>query len=109
MDRGKLLRVARFHRVGSTSERNFSGMIKHLFNSKTITTASAETVVIGIKLIDAEGHWLRTGGLVLALVSAVILTISWASHSANERPAQATAAPARKHNRRNRVRVSRAD
>ncbi len=84
-------------------------MIKNFFNSKTIATASAETVVIGIKLIDAEGHWLRTGGLLLALASAVILTVGWVNHGNNESPARIAPAPARKHNRRNRSRVSRAN
>ena len=84
-------------------------MIKNFLNSKTIATASAETVVIGIKLIDAEGHWLRTGGLLLALVSAIILTIGWANHGKNETTAPAFTAPARKYNRRNRARVLRAD
>ena len=84
-------------------------MIKNFLNSKTIATASAETVVIGIKLLDAEGHWLRTGGLMLALVSAVILTISWANHGKDESPARIVTPPARKHSRPNRSRVSRAN
>jgi len=84
-------------------------MIKNFFSSKIIATASGETIVIGLKLADAEGHMLRTAGLALAIISASALFVCWAIHSKNESPAQATAAPARKHNRRNRARVTRAD
>ena len=87
-------------------------MIKSFFNCKIIATASAETVVIGLKLVDAEGHLLRSAGLALAIVSAMTLIICWAMHGKNE--ATTTAMPVktasqRRYSRRNRSRVSRAD
>jgi hypothetical protein len=84
-------------------------MIKNFFSSKIIATASGETVVIGLKLGDAEGFHLRLAGIILAMFSAAILLICWISHSKNEGSALTTPAPARKHNRRNRSHVSRAN
>ena len=72
-------------------------MIKNFLTSKIIATAAAETVVIGLKLIDAEAHLLRTAGLMLATISATILVIGWASHGQTE----AIAAPSMKHSRKN--------
>ena len=87
-------------------------MIKNFLNSKTIATASAETVVIGLKLVDAEGHLLRSAGLTLAFISAATLIICWAMHGKNEAATAAVpvkTAGHRRHSRPNRSRVSRAN
>ena len=76
-------------------------MIKSFLTSKIIATASAETIVIGLKLVDAEGHLLRTAGLVLATISATVLVIGWANHGKNEPTAALSPVKSAKRSRKN--------
>lgn len=76
-------------------------MIKSFLTSKIIATASAETIVIGLKLVDAEGHLLRTAGLVLATISATVLVLGWANHGKNEPTATLSPVKSAKRSRKN--------
>lgn len=77
-------------------------MIKNFLTSKIIATASTETTVIGLKLIDAGGHGLHTAGLILAIVSATILIMGWATHGKNEAGTAAKVAGPGRRSRRSR-------
>ena len=83
-------------------------MIKKIITSKITATATSETVVIGLKLIDAEAHFLKIFGIGLALVSASILLLCWANHTESAAPVAALVPVAstkrtRKNSRRSRA------
>jgi hypothetical protein len=79
------------------------GMIKKIISSKLTATATSETIIIGLKLLDAEGHLLKMFGTGLALVSGIILLLCWVNHTEAATPTHIPV-PAKMatHNRRNR-------
>ena len=83
-------------------------MIKKIITAKTTSTIVSETIVIGLKLVDSEGHLLKMCGTGLALLSATLLLICWANHGESAAPVStpshvAAAKRTRKNSRRSRA------
>ena len=78
-------------------------MIKKIIRAKITSTITAETTVIGLKLVDAEGHFLKMFGTSLAVISAMILLICWAAHAKSEPATAHTLKHSRKNSRRSRA------
>ncbi len=61
-------------------------MIKNILSSKVTSTASAQFVVFGLKMLDS--HTLRLAGICLCAASLAILIYGWQlSHKAETAPA----------------------
>jgi len=82
-------------------------MIKKIIGAKITSTITTETIVIGLKLVDSEGHLLKMFGTGLALLSATLLLVCWANHGESTVTAAAPATVATTKRARKNARSSR--
>jgi len=71
---------------------------------KIVATATPECAALGFRLVESHSHAMRLGGITLASVSLLALSLIWVRHALHADAAIQPIRPASKTQRRNHAR-----
>jgi len=72
--------------------------------SRIVATATPECAALGFRLVESHSHAMRLGGITLASVSLLVLSLIWVRHALHADPAVQLVKPASKTQRRHNAR-----